>query len=239
MAVPVLANFKESATCLYVEKVFNSNRNLEDIYTAPDSIITKENPILQVSNFSTTAVTIQVRQILGQARNPDNWLDRSNKHSEDALRQAEAHVKLIKKLADLRTPNPNSGFSVPTNTATSEAPEAFKLHPVYYSKEDPLAEEPLKGGPKTYEVSEEFIGSDRLIKELDINPELLPVKRQRLEQVIKANQMYFGLDDQLGHLDGRVQIPLIPGAKPISLPPFPSSPAKQEIIDKQWINGFN
>ena len=50
--------------------------------------------------------------------------------------------------------------------------------------------------------------------------------------------MSFGLDDWLGHLDTKVQIPLIPGAKPISLPPFPSSPAKQEIIDKQmdkWI----
>ena len=96
----------------------------------------------------------------------------------------------------------------------------------------------MEGGPKTYKVSEESIGSDRLIKELDINPELPPVKRQRLEQVIQANQMSFGLDDRLGHLNAKVQIPLIPGVKPISLPPFPSSPAKREIIDKQmdkWI----
>ena len=85
MTVPVLANFKEAATFLYIEKVFNSNRNLEDIYAAPDSLITKENPILQVSNFSTTAVTIQVGQILGKARNPDNWLDQRNKHSKDVL----------------------------------------------------------------------------------------------------------------------------------------------------------
>ena len=50
--------------------------------------------------------------------------------------------------------------------------------------------------------------------------------------------MSFGLDNRLGHLDARVQIPLIPGAKPILLPPFPSSPAKREIIDKKmdkWI----
>ena len=178
MTVPVLANFKEAATCLYIEKVFNSNRNLEDINAVPDSLITKENPILQVSNFSTTAVTIQVGQILGKARNPDNWPDQPNKHSKDALRQAEAHANLIKKLADIRTPNPSPGFSVPTNTATSQAPEALKLHPVYYSKEDSLAKKPLEGGPKTYEVGEEIISSDRLIKELDINPELPPVKRQ-------------------------------------------------------------
>jgi hypothetical protein len=178
VTVPVLANFKDAATYLYIEKVFNSNRNLEDICAMPDSLITKENPILQVSNFSMTTVTIQVRQILGRARNPDNWLDQPNRHSEDALRQAEAHVKLIRKLANIRTPSPSSGFSVPTNTATSQTSEALKPHPVYYSKEDPLAEEPLEGGPKTYEVSEEIISSNRLIEELDINPELPPVKKQ-------------------------------------------------------------
>ena len=96
----------------------------------------------------------------------------------------------------------------------------------------------MEGGPKTCEVSEEIISSNRLIKELDINPEVPPVKRQQLEQVIQANQLSFSLDNRLGHLDTKVQIPLVPGTKPISLPPFPSSPAKREIIDKQmdkWI----
>ena len=40
------------------------------------------------------------------------------------------------------------------------------------------------------------------------------------------------------HFDAKVHIPLISGTKPISLSPFPSSPAKREIIDKQmdkWI----
>ena len=135
-------------------------------------------------------------------------------------------MKLIRKLANVRTPNPSSRFLVPTNTTTSQAPEALKPHPVYYSKEDPLAEEPLEGGSKTYEVSEEIISSNHLIKELDINPELPPGKRQQLEQVIQANQLSFGLDNRLGHLDAKVQIPLISGTKPIPLPPFPSSPAE-------------
>jgi hypothetical protein len=141
-------------------------------------------------------------------------------------------------LANIRTPNPSLGFLVPTNTITSQAPEALKSHPVYYSKEDPLTEEPLEGGPKTYKVSEEIISSNHLIKELDINPELPPVKKHQLERVIQVNQLSYGLDHQLGHLDAKVQIPLIPGTKPISLPPFPSSPAKCEMIDKQmdkWI----
>ena len=82
----------------------------------------------------------------------------------------------------------------------------------------------MERGPKTYKVSEEIISSNHLIKELDINPDLPPVKKQQLEQVIQANQLSFGLDDWLRHLDAKVQIPLIPGAKPI--PPFPSSPVK-------------
>ena len=59
-----------------------------------------------------------------------------------------------------------------------------------------------------------------------------------MEQVLTSNELAFGLDDRLGHLDARVQIPLVPNAKPISLPPFPTSPVKREIMDKQmdkWI----
>jgi hypothetical protein len=238
VTVPVIANFPEKSDSLFVEKVFSSNRNLEDVYAAPDSLIDKENPILQVSNFSSTAVTVQVGQVLGKARNPENWLDRPSKYSEDALQRAGAHANLIRKLAAIRTPNPKIGVSVPTSTATSQAPSALKPLPSYHSEEDPLAEEPLEGGPKIYEVGEETVNSNRLIEELDINPELPPIKKQRLERILKNNQIAFGLDDRLGHLDAKVQIPLNPGAKPISLPPFPSSPAKREVIDKQmdkWI----
>ena len=201
-------------------------------------MIDKENLIPQVSNFSSTAVTVQIRQVLGKARNPENWLDRSSKYSEDDLQCAGAHANLIRKLAAIRTPNPKIGVSVPTSTATSQAPSALKPLPSYHSEEDPLAEEPLEGGPKIYEVGEETVNSNCLAEELDINPELPPIKRQQLEWILKDNQVSFGLDDRLGHLDAKVQIPLNPGAKPISLPPFPSSPAKREVINKQmdkWI----
>ena len=108
----------------------------------------------------------------------------------------------------------------------------------YHSKEDPLAENPLEGGPKSYENNEDLITSDCLIEELDINPELSANKRHQLEQVLKHNQLSFGLDDCLGHVDAKVQIPLVPNSKPILLPPFRSSPAKRKIIDKRmdkWI----
>jgi hypothetical protein len=49
VTVPVLANFPEKSESLYVEKVFNFNQNLEDIYSALDSLINKGKPVLQVS----------------------------------------------------------------------------------------------------------------------------------------------------------------------------------------------
>jgi len=124
-----------------------------------------------------------------------------------------------------------------TDTATSQAPAALQPLPAYFTKKDPLAEPPLEGGPKIYEVGEESVSSTRLLEELDINLEL-PQKRRQLEQVLTSNELTFGLDDRLGHLDARVQIPLVPNTKPISLPPFPTSPVKWEIMDKQmdkWI----
>src|SRR6202453_345676 len=238
VTVPVLANFPDKSTSLYVEKVFSSNRNLEDVYAAPDSLICKKDPTLQVSNFSLAAVTVQVRQVLGKARNPDNWLDRRNKYSEDALQHMETHAQLIRRLAATGTPNPKLGVLVLSNTATSQVPAALQPLSSYHTEEDPLAEEPLEGGPRIYEVAEDSVSGSHLLEELDINPELPPSKRLRLQQVITSNQSAFGLDDRLGRLDARVQIPLVPGAKPISLPPFPSSPAKREVIDKQmdkWI----
>ena len=177
---------------------------MEDVYAAPDSLICEKDPALQVSNFSLAAVTVQVGQVLGRARNPDNWLDRRNKYSEDALQHMETHAQLVRRLAATRTPNPKLGVSVVSNTATSQAPAALQPLSSYHTEEDPLAEEPLEGGPKIYEVTEDSVSGSRLLEELDINPELPPGKRLRLQQVITSNQFAFGLDDRLGCLDARV-----------------------------------
>ncbi|RDX45328.1 hypothetical protein OH76DRAFT_1327359, partial [Lentinus brumalis] len=53
------------------------------------------------------------------------------------------------------------------------------------------------------------------------------------------NKNAFSLDGRLGSVKGTTcTIPLRAGAKEISLPPFPVSPAKREVIDSQmdkWI----
>ena len=61
VTVPVIANFPEKSDSLFVEKLFSSNRNLEDVYATPDSLIDKENPILQVSNFRSEEHTSELQ----------------------------------------------------------------------------------------------------------------------------------------------------------------------------------
>jgi hypothetical protein len=93
----------------------------------------------------------------------------------------------------------------------------------------------LEGDPKVAELSEDFV---RLIEELDINLKLLDNQMKKLQDVIVKNQKAFGLDDCLRHCDVKVQIPLKLEANEVYLPPFHTSLANWEVINKQmdkWI----
>src|SRR6266853_6502152 len=81
IAILILANFPKGSNCLYVEKVFSTNRNPDDVYAPPNSLILKSNPRLHVANFSATSTTIQIGQVLGIGHNPSSWLDRIGKYS--------------------------------------------------------------------------------------------------------------------------------------------------------------
>ena len=73
---------------------------------------------------------------------------------------------------------------------------------------------------------------------MDISPQLTNDQRSALEKIILQNELTFGLDGRLGNYPEKVEVSMKPGTIPISLPPFPASPAKREVIDKQmdsWI----
>ncbi|CDO78031.1 hypothetical protein BN946_scf184648.g3 [Trametes cinnabarina] len=106
-------------------------------------------------------------------------------------------------------------------------------------EEDPLAEEPLEGGPKTAEAPPEDVALSAFAREVDISDELDASQRKQLLEVLIKNQKAFSLDGRLGTIkNSTCSIPLRPGAKEVSLPPFPGSPAKREVMDAQmdkWI----
>ena len=103
---------------------------------------------------------------------------------------------------------------------TSKVKDFLSTWKIDLEKEGFYSKAPVEGGPKVTELLEDLVDSKRLIEALNINPELPAVERDRIQEVIIKNHQAFGLDDRLGHLDHTIHIPLKPGAKEISLPPF-------------------
>ncbi|PBK59952.1 hypothetical protein ARMSODRAFT_922591, partial [Armillaria solidipes] len=101
-----------------------------------------------------------------------------------------------------------------------------------------IAQEPVEGGPKTAEFPPEDQSTTDFFNLLDISPDLKLEQRASLERVLFHNRLAFGLDGRLGNHDALVKIELKPGSEPVSLPPFPVSPANRDVMNKQidaWI----
>ncbi|KAJ7630155.1 hypothetical protein B0H17DRAFT_962475, partial [Mycena rosella] len=133
-------------------------------------------------------------------------------------------------------------LSLTSATVRSKTKISSKAQRNANEADDPLAEAPLEGGPKISEVPDEFISGERLLARgfgpVDISPDISDAQRTALEEIILRNKLAFGVDGRLGNYEGQVEISMKPGAEPVSLPPFPVSPANREVIDKQmdsWI----
>jgi hypothetical protein len=207
------ANLEEDKD-YYAERLLNFHREVEDCYGPPDSIISSKDPFLAVTNFSKRKLTIHIGQPLAVKRNPSTWLRSKKNISTTLKRDMDRRSCLIKALAK------NLG-----------------------SKTDPLdpnitdGDEPLEGGPKTAEPAP-VPQKNTSLSEIDISPDLTPNQAKGLKKVIEDNKDAFGLGMRLGQYPAKVSIRLKPGTEPISLPPFPQSPAKREVMDKQmdeWI----
>ena len=195
----------------YAECLLNFHHEVEDCYGPPDSIITRKDPYLAVTNFSKRAITIPAGQALAIKRNPSTWLQRKDKASPTTKEDMSRRSLLIKSLAkSLSKDNP---------------------------ADLPSGDEPLDGGPKTAEPAP-APQKNVSLSEIDISPDLSPSQKEALMKVLEDNKSAFGLGNRLGSYPAKVNIRLKPDSQPISLPPFPVSPAKREIMDKQiddWI----
>ena len=219
--VPVTTAFPKNATCLFVDRVEHRNRNLETFFGAPASLINKDDPFLQIANFTPHPVTIQKGRLLGWGNNPDQYLDSATKKTPEEVQKLQAHSETIK-------------------TIVNNLLDRNQEDPITSGQEEDILEGELKGGPKTAEVPDpDPIPTSELLSQVNFSPDLTEDQRKALEEVVLKNKDAFGLDGRLGHYDAKVQIPLRENAKEVSLPPFPVSPEKRAAIDKQmdaWIS---
>jgi hypothetical protein len=203
----------EKSEIHYAERLVNFHHEVEDCYGPPDSIITLKDPYLAVTNFSKKSITVPVGQALAIRRNPKSWLMRQKDITFAVREDLEKRAHLIKTVAKILKEEP-----VPATDQTE-------------------GDEPLEGGPKTSEPAPPPKKNSSL-SEIDISPHLTQNQAQALRKVVKENQDAFGLGMRLGQYPAKVTIKLKPESEPISLPPFPQSPAKREVMDKQmdeWI----
>ena len=214
--VPVRTNiFTDKDEVIYAESIFNVVRNMEDVYAPPNSLIDQQYPYLHVSNFSKTKVTISVGQPLARKISAKSQLNDSSSVEASQLQSCQSTVLAINAIAK------ELGFK--------------SNHDNYPHI---VGDEPLEGGPKMAEVPPEETPKAELLKEVNFSSDLSAEHRERLEKMILRNEKAFGIDGRLGHYPAKVQIRLQPETKPVSLPPFPQSPANREVMDKQmdqWI----
>lgn len=96
--ISVYTTYPFKSDTLYIEKSVSTNRNIEDIYGSPDTLTFKDHPTLHISNFSTFPVTISAGQAVGKAQNPDYWLDRQERSTDEERVKQEAYCNLVKIL---------------------------------------------------------------------------------------------------------------------------------------------
>ena len=215
--IPVSIYFPGTSDEVFIEKILHSNRGPEDFYGITDAVVSRNNPRLHVCNFSSQPVTVHQGQILGYARNPNSWLDRTEKMNSKQLESCRSHAGLIKALAKQNFDSGDPTAAIALETENEE----------------------VLGGPKAQEMPSEEVPEDQLLDELDYSPELNESDRKALQKVVLSHKKAFGLNGRLGNYNAKVEINLRPEAKEISLPPYNASPAKREIIDKQmdaWLN---
>ncbi|KAI0077535.1 hypothetical protein K474DRAFT_1568136, partial [Panus rudis PR-1116 ss-1] len=200
--------------------------NLDDTYAPTDSFIHRDHPFLHVANFSSAPLVIEEGQALGTGHNPELWLDQISSFSEDQKNRAFAHANLISQLAKVdpnKQPTKESSLTIRT--------EVPHLHTTRKSVSDDIPEEePVEGGPKTAETTPEDFSASIFPRSLDLAPELDDGQRSQLLEVLSKHERAFSLDGRLGTIDAACTIPLRNGAREVSLPPFPASPAKREVI---------
>lgn len=108
------------------------------------------------------------------------------------------HANVVQQLITLQIPK-----AAHSSITKAQAIDLPLEEATWVTKEDPLVEEPVKGGPKTAKAPPEDTAFAAFIQNVDILEELTPPQREQLWQVIIENQAAFSLDGQLRTIKGK------------------------------------
>ena len=162
-SVPISVAFPKDATCLLVERMEHRNRAQESFFGAPCSLIQKDNPFLQVANFTDHLATIQKGCILGWAQDAASYLDSEHNKSEEEVTCLHAHASAICTIV--------SDLLDQSNPAQSGQEE----------EEEGEAER----GCKTAEVPDpDPISTLDLLSQVNFSPDLTPEQCKKLVEVV-------------------------------------------------------
>lgn len=192
--IRVETEFPEGCNEFYLERMFTSNRNEDDIYGIPDTLISRQNPCIAVSNFSNDLVRISKGQLIGNAHELQAWLDQHKDFSPKKLEEARKQVRVLSTLINQRTDDKSMRRSSPTVRSLAENLKRPSAIEDITNHLNLLAEPPVEGGPKTAELPPGKVEQNQLFTEVDICTELSKDQRMQLEQIILKNEEAFGLD---------------------------------------------
>ena len=146
------------------------------------------------------------------------------------IKTFEAKAPCLANLANKLDPQNLLSETIP------QASESTSSHVLTLEFIDPdtMETQHLGWGPKTSDPGlDQIYCSDQLQEIIDVDPQSNLEQQEALYKVIEQNQATFSFNSWLGHLKSEVHIKLVPGMKPISMPPYYASLAKREAIDKQ------
>jgi hypothetical protein len=186
---------------------------------------------VKIANTTSRRIIVRSGELIGHLFRADKALKAASDLSAAELSVFARKASLLASLVpDLDRLTKGSDPAKTTLRRSEPAKDDRKdLEPV-----EPTDTEYLGWGPKTADPGpDQVYPSEKLREVVDVDPQLDQAQREALYKVVERNQAAFGFDGRLGHLQTEVHIDLLPGSKPISMPPYYASPAKREAIDKQ------
>jgi hypothetical protein len=236
--ITVVSRGAPDKEALYLEGI-GLKRGSDSFIQVPDGLVhldSKDCFQVKIANTTKRRIIVRSGELVGHLFKASKTLKAAKNMSEQEIeafsKRASYLATLIPKLSSRNEETKEESFN---NNNESIAATSRDLEEV-----DPTDTEHLGWGPKTADPGPDRIyPSEKLRKVINVDPQLEPSQREALYKVVERNQAAFGFDGRLGHLKSEVHIELMPGTKPISMPPYYASPAKREAIDKQidlWLS---